>query len=215
LANTAAQLARRYKGYGEKIAYEIWNEGDLENNPASVFVPPAAFAQLLRKVADAIRQEAPQAKIIFGGMASVPDRAIAYVKEAQAATGGKLPVDALGIHPYGRWGTKAPFDWGNSFGTLADAFAQYKQAFPDLPLWITEMGVAADSAIGSEYYQEIGNYIRDVYEHVGTRHADDVPVLIWFAWSDLMRNAGIVQVNGSPKAYVYDAFKAVLRKEIV
>lgn len=215
LARTATQIARRYKSYGDKVAYEIWNEGDLPNNPASVYVPPQDFAVVLQKVSAAIRKEAPEAKIVFGGMASGPNHVIPYVQQVQTAAGGELPVDALGIHPYGRWGTKAPFDWGKNFGTLGEAFEQYAQAFPKLPLWITEIGVAADTSIGPEYYEEIGNYIRDVYQHVGTRHVDQVPVVIWFAWSDLMRNAGIVQVDGQHKSHVYDAFKAVRNKEIM
>jgi hypothetical protein len=60
------------------VAYQIWNEGDLPNNPASVYVEPSRFAVVLRAVGGALRTAAPQSKIIFGGMASGPDHTIDY-----------------------------------------------------------------------------------------------------------------------------------------
>lgn len=214
LAETSRQVAAHYASYGARVAYEIWNEGDLPQNPASVFVPPDAFAIVLRRVAEAIRAESPQSKLIFGGLATGPGSAIAYVRQCKAALGGNLPVDAIGIHPYGRWATRAPFDWGSHFGTLADAFREFGQAFPGVPLWITEIGVAADTSIGPEHYAAVADYMKDVYQHVGERWTQQVPVLIWFAWSDLMRNAGIVDGNGNRKAHVYDVFKQVRNGEL-
>jgi hypothetical protein len=40
-----------------------------------------------------------------------------------------------------------------------------------------------------------------------TNYADYVQALIWFGWTDLMRNAGVNTVDGRPKAHVYDAFE--------
>ncbi|MCB8989274.1 MAG: cellulase family glycosylhydrolase [Ardenticatenaceae bacterium] len=214
LAATAVQIAQRYRRYGNKVAYEIWNEGDLPNNPASVFVPPQQFAIVLQKVAAAIREASPQSPRIFGGLATGPGQSIAYLQQCKAALNGSWPVDAIGIHPYGRWATKAPFDWGQQFGTLGEAFAQYRQAIPDIPFWITEIGVAADNEIGTQYYQEIGAYVRDVFKHVEERYVDLVPVVIWFAWSDWMRNAGIVQRDGQRKPHVYAAFRSVRNREL-
>ena len=83
-----------------------------------------------------------------------------------------------------------------------------------MPFWITEIGVAADNEIGPTHYQDIGNYIRDVFKHVEERHSDLVPVIIWFAWSDWMRNAGIVKQDGQRKPHVYAAFRAVRNREL-
>ena len=213
LAKVARQIAERYAKYGEKVGYEIWNEGDLPNNPASVYVPPEQFALVLQRTAQAIREVSPDSPLIFGGLASGPGKGIPYLQKCLAAMGGTWPVDGIGIHPYGRWGSKAPFDWGKQFGTLDDAFAQYRQAFGNFPLWITEIGVAADNDIGPEYYAEIGEYIRDVYKTVAAKYVRQVPVLIWFAWSDLMRNAGVVNNRGERKAKVYEAFVAVRNRE--
>lgn len=214
LAAAARQIARRYSQYGAGVAYQIWNEGDKRNNPASVFVEPENYARVLQKVAAAIRAESPQSPVIFNGMATGPEETVAYLRRAQTALGGTLPVDAVGIHPYTRWATKAPFDWGSKYGTLADAFAVYKQAFPQLKLWITEIGVADDNEIGPQWYGDIGSYMADVYRHVEERHRAQVPVVIWFGWSDWMRNAGVVRRDGSRKDHIYPAFRLVRNREL-
>lgn len=214
IADVAGQIAARYRRYGDQVAYQIWNEGDKRNNPASVFLEPETFAPLLQETAAAIGAAAPEAPIVFNGMATGPEAACDYLRRVRDALGGQLPVDAIGIHPYTRWATKAPFDWGQHFGTLADAFQVYKTHFPNKKLWITEIGVADDNEIGSQYDAEIAAYLLDVYKHVGERHAAQVPVLIWFAWSDWMRNAGIVDKNGNRKEAVYAAFRQVRNREL-
>ena len=83
-----------------------------------------------------------------------------------------------------------------------------------MPFWITELGVAADNEIGPQFYPAIGDYMKDVYSYVGERYTDLVPVVIWFAWSDWMRNAGIVDKNGQRKPQVYAAFRAVRNREL-
>lgn len=213
LAQTAGVIAQHYASYGEKIAFELWPEADMENTPRAIYVPPASYAALLKETAAAIRRAAPKAKIILGGLGSGPTKAIAYLQAVQQAAGGALPVDALGLHPYGRWGTKAPFDWGKNFGTLAEAFGLFAAAFPALPLWITEMGVPSDQPLGRVHDAEIAAYMRDVHKHVAERHTRQVPVLIWYAWSDLQRNAGVVGLNGRPKPLLLEAFKAICTKQ--
>lgn len=213
LAATARQIASRYKKYGAKVAYEIWNEGDLEHNPASVFVPPAQFAIVLKRVAEAIRAESPQSPLIFGGLATGPNKGIPYLKACKQAINGPWPVDAIGVHPYGRWGTKAPFDWAKLFGTLGQAFAEYERDLPDIPFWITEIGVANDTEIGPQHYNDIAMYVQDVYTTIATQLSHIAPVVIWFAWSDLMRNAGIVDNQGRRKTAVYAAFENIRNRK--
>jgi hypothetical protein len=213
LAAVSRQIAVRYQKFGDKVAYEIWNEGDLPDNPASVFVPPEQFALVLKRTAEAIRAASPHSPLIFGGLASGPGKGIPYLKACRQAMGGKWPVDAIGIHPYGRWGTKAPFDWGQIFGTLGQALAEYERELPEIPLWITEIGVAADTEIGPQYYADIGMYIQDIYETVASRYSKHVPAVIWFGWSDLMRNAGIVDNSGRRKSSVYAAFENIRNRK--
>lgn len=214
LANMARQIADHYKQYGDMVAYQIWNEGDKEHNPASVYLTPQRMGLIVRETAVSIKNTSPNSPIIFNGMATGPEATCAYIKQVEASLGGKLPVDAIGIHPYTRWGTQAPFDWGKMYGTLGQAFEVYKRELPGKKFWITEIGVADDNEIGSQFYAEIGAYMRDVYKTVGDRYADLVPVLIWFAWSDFMRNAGVLKTDGNRKDHVYPAFRAVRNREL-
>ncbi|MCP5096502.1 MAG: hypothetical protein GY943_13195 [Chloroflexi bacterium] len=209
LADVAGQIATHYKKYKDRVAYEIWNEGDFQDNKSSVFVEPENFATILKKTAVSINHASPKSPRIFGGLATGPAQAVDYLNRCRVACGGKLPVEAVGVHPYGRWGSKAPFDWGNKYGTLGEAFAGYEPGLNGLPLWITEIGVAADEVIGPDFYPQIGDYLRDVYETISVRHAKKVPVVIWFAWSDWMRNAGVVDKDGRRKSAVYAAFQDV------
>ncbi|MFQ5433985.1 MAG: hypothetical protein ACE5FD_03830, partial [Anaerolineae bacterium] len=103
---------------------------------------------------------------------------------------------------------------GQQYGTLGQAFEVLRKGLPGMQFWITEIGVADDNEIGSQFYAEIGDYLKDVYQHVAERYADLAPVVIWFAWSDLMRNAGIVDRNGNRKDHVYPAFRLVRNREI-
>ncbi len=214
LAEATAEIAKRFSRFGDDVAYQIWNEGDKPNNPASVFVEPETFAKILQPVAAAIRENAPDSQIVFNGMATGPETAVDYLKRCRTACGGTLPVDAVGIHPYTRWATRAPFDWGDRYGTIGQALEVYARELPDMKLWITEVGVAADNEIGSEHYAGIADYLVDMYQHIGERYASQVPVLIWFAWSDWMRNAGMVTKDGTRKDLVYNAFRRVRNREI-
>jgi hypothetical protein len=214
LAATAKEIATHYRRYKEAVAYQIWNEGDKKNNPASVYLEPEQMALITQAVAEAIRSVSPESPIIFNGMATGPEATVAYIRRVEAALGGRLPVDAIGIHPYTRWATKAPFDWGRQYGTLGQAFDVYRRDLPGYKFWMTEIGVADDNEIGAQYYLEIGDYMRDVYGHVQERHADLIEALIWFAWSDWMRNAGVVRGDGSRKEHVYPAFRAVRNREL-
>jgi hypothetical protein len=213
LAGTAGQIAAHYRRYGDRVAYQVWNEGDKQNNPASVYVTPENYAEVLGRTSAALREAAPQAPVIFNGMATGPQETVVYVKRTRAALGGRLPVDALGVHPYTRWATRAPFDWGMRYGTLGDAFATYERELPGLPIWITEIGVADDNEIGPEHYPAIADYFVDVMRYIERRHTDRVPVVIWFAWSDWMRNAGFVRRDGAPKEHLFAAFRGIRNRE--
>jgi hypothetical protein len=212
-AGIAGKIAEHYQEFGEGVAYQIWNEGDLDASAFSIFLTPEAYAALLKPTAEAIRAASPQSPIIFGGLASGPDKGVNYIKRCREVLGGALPVDAIGIHPYGRWATQRPFEaWG--FGTLANAFDFYKANLPGLKFWITEIGIAGDNEFSDIHYPAIGSYLVDVYKTMGEKYADLVPVLIWFAWSDHMHNAGIVKRNGEQKEHIFEAFQRVRTREV-
>jgi hypothetical protein len=207
------QVARLCAEFGDKVAYQIYNETDSgygsdagNPNTSAIGIGPAQYALILGKAAPAIRAAHPGAKVIFGGLKTGPNDAIPYAQEVQRRLGGRLPVDAMAYHPYGRFVKTAFFNFGQ-IGKLDDALNQFKRAFPGLPLWITELGVAADSHIGAEHYPKIATYLREVVGELNGKFSDYVQTLIWFGWTDLMRNAGVNTVDGRPKPHVYDAFE--------
>ncbi|MDT8304766.1 MAG: NBR1-Ig-like domain-containing protein [Anaerolineae bacterium] len=211
LARAARRIVELAAPFRDKIAYQIWNEGDSDpSNPSAIGVSPENFAPVLQQTAAAIRAVDPNATIVFGGLNTGPENAVAYARRVQQLLGGTLPVDALAYHPYGRYVEFDPF-YGKQFGKLSDALRAFKQAFPNLPLWITEMGVANDTPLGPEHYEKIARYMREIVGEVA-RRARDVPVLIWFAWSDHMRNAGITTASGELKPHIGDAFQAMVNQ---
>lgn len=198
--------------FGDMVAYQIYNEqdsgfGNDAGNPnhSAIGMTPQQYAPILDNAASAIRAAHPAAKIIFGGLKTGPDNAINYIKAVRKQLNGRLPVDALAYHPYGRFVNLALFNFG-TIGRLSDALNLFQQAFPQMPLWISEVGVASDAPIGAEHYAKIATYIREVADEVADNFAQQVPVLIWFGWTDLMRNAGVNTLDGQPKPHVFDAF---------
>ncbi len=93
LASRAAQIALHYNGL--HVAYEIWNEQDLQQT----YVPPQIYAFLLRQVYAAIKQSSPSSVVVLGGLASGDPQYVAQVAEAE---GGIVYADAIGLHPYGQ-----------------------------------------------------------------------------------------------------------------
>ncbi len=205
-AKACGRVAAACAEFGELVAYQIFNEQDSgPDNHSAIGIAPEHYAIVLDKAQAAIRAAHPGAVVVIGGLNTGPDNAIRYVRALQARLGGRLPVDALAVHPYGRYVKTAFFNFG-SIGKLSDSLQRFRSAFPDKPLWITEVGVAADSPIGPEHYPAIATYIREFVDEIADHYADYVPVLIWFGWTDLMRNAGILTADGRPKPEIFDAF---------
>ncbi len=96
---------------------------------------------------------------------------------------------------------------------MGDAIATYERELPDLKIWITEIGVADDNEIGPEHYAAISDYFLDVMTYIEQRHTGRVPVVVWFAWSDWMRNAGIVRRDGAQKEHLFAAYRHIRNRE--
>ena len=214
-AQAAGEIAAHYAYLGSKVAYEIWNEGDNPKTPhVSVYVPPAKFALVLGQAAEAIRQVAPESPIVLGGLSTGPEMASEYVHEVRKASKGRLPVDAVGLHPYGRWPDKRPFPgWG--YGDLDKVFTIFRRRLPGIRLWITEIGIVGRrKPIADEHLPAVAGYMSDLYQLVAEEHSNQVRAVIWFAWSDRMENAGIVDSGGKPKAILMKTFSAVRDRKI-
>ncbi|MGD8858229.1 MAG: glycosyl hydrolase, partial [Chloroflexota bacterium] len=209
-AAAARAIAGRYADLGEEVAYEIWNEGDNPKTPqVSVYMAPQAYALLLDRTVTAIREAAPKARIILGGLATGPREAVDYVNKVQEALGGRLPVDAIGIHPYGRWIGKRPFPgWG--FGELAEVVEIFAEALPTFPLWITEIGIPGrEKPLPEEILPDVADYMLDLYRQMAARYAGWVEAILWYGWADSMENAGIVDESGRAKPALFKAFREV------
>ena len=211
-AKACGRVAAACVEFGDCVAYQIFNEQDSgPDNKSAIGIPAEYYALILDRAQDAIRRNHPGAVVIFGGLNTGPDKAIAYTRAVQARLGGRLPVDALAIHPYGRYVHKIIFNYG-SIGKLSDSLDRFHKAFPNKPIWITEVGAASDSVIGPEHYREIAGYMREFVDELSDKYADVVPVLIWFAWTDRMRNSGILTADGQPKADIFDAFQYMIAR---
>ncbi len=205
-AETAAAIARRYRGLA--AAYEIWNEqdqpADQQTTPTSIFIPPQVYGPLLLAAAQAIKLNDPAAKVITGGLVS--NNALGYMTAVQNSLGGSLPVDGIAIHPYGLTPPNtSPFP-GWSQGSLTTALINMADKFPRIPLWITEIGVPGVDVNNRSFWPGIANYMIKTFQMIQREFAHLVPVLVWFAWSDSMDRAGIVNDGQQPKGPIFDTF---------
>jgi hypothetical protein len=215
-AQACGRVAAVCREFGDMVAYQIFNEQDSDiRNKSAIGIEAKNFALVLDKAAQAIGNAHPGATIVLGGLNTGPRHAIQYVRDIQQQLNGRLPVDALACHPYGRY-VKTDSFYNKQFGTLADSLNQFKQAFPDKPMWITEFGIPGHQhEIGPEHYQKIAQYLDEVVDEVTNNYADYVPVLVWFAWTDAMENAGVLKWAGKigdEKEHIYDSFLAMKQR---
>jgi len=199
-------VARHFRG--RVAAYQIWNEGDNPHGAGtSIFV--------LLPAAQAIKEEDGEALVVFGGVCGGAQANVDYVQQTRALM-GEWPVDAVGMHPYGQYPAGiAEIPHLTIFGQLRDYLRIATQGLPDVPIWITEIGVPIDDwalADDSTYHWEgIGEYLRAVYAEVEQHYRERVPVVFWFAWSNKMRGSGIVDTHDDPKEPIYRAFFETVR----
>ena len=125
----AQAVARRY--HGPDIAYEIWNEPNLD-----LFWPPTfdadSYGKLLATAANAIREIEPTAVIIPAGLANENDPP--RFLRALAAAGALDAVDGITFHPYRQDGPE------NSLHDIAEFENAAVGGGTARPLWITEWG---------------------------------------------------------------------------
>lgn len=208
-ADWAEKIAAHYRGM--KVGYEIWNEGDIPPEqqavPTSIHAEPHLFAPVLERSADAIKRQDPEAPIVLGGLASGTQTAINYVTQLRSAMGGNIPVDGIGFHPYGHWPPSGKPDIPTGWhGSLDHALQAFIKGCAGVPVWLTEIGVSEPSGFAATHWNKIANYVDETLTLIEQNYATHVPVVIWFAWSDRMRGAGIVDTSGNPKQPIYDRF---------
>ncbi len=201
-AAECGNIAAHFQGKG--VAYEIWNEGDLRGE-SSAFVGAPDYAKVLQAVSAAIKAQDSAAPVIVGGLAGGNEPA--YLGQVQQIL-GRLPVDGIGFHPYAHYPpnfTSKP-EWGGWFGELAPKFIAMTTRFAGIPIWITEIGVSEAIPFPPEQYPMVMKHMEGIQALIAGRFAASIPVVIWFAWSDGMRNAGIVDGANQPKDRLYAKF---------
>jgi hypothetical protein len=174
--------------YGDGVdAWEIWNEPDIcATTGYDPGVPAAHFGLMLRDAVEAIRPWSTR-PILSGGIKTGDTR---YLASARTAAGG-LTVDAVGVHPYER---RAPDGWTSTpsdQGNMSAYFDAYLGAF-GLPLWVTE--------VNTNLLDRQAEYLQNVFVLAGGRYAGQVPVVLWFCWSDgMVPPFGLLGASGTQK----------------
>jgi hypothetical protein len=206
-ADILSFLVRRY---GPGIAWEIWNEPNLD----AFFLAPdraASYAALLRAAHEAIKAADPGATVV-GGALSGPD---AGFTERLYALGAAGTFDVLSVHPYS--GARSPLDPGDgsferpsfALGVPAVRAAMLRHG-DDRPLWLTEVGWNTSTVRdGPEWAHGVDEATQARHLSLAFRLAHGWPhvdALIWYALSDRssdrgdpVANYGLLRADGTPK----------------
>lgn len=192
------------KQYSSNVnAIEVWNEEDV--CPAEEFcpgVPSRSYAYMLKEAAAKIKSYNENITVVVGGLNSGD---LGYIKTMQRVEPNVFnQVDAVAVHPYGT----SPDGWCKDgkevdcngivlpFGDLAEVVNMYKDA-TGKPVWVTEIGFGTED----EVWQ--ARYLNKTFAELSKLN---VPVVIWYSWSDRMKggidepNWGLVNENGIIKA---------------
>ncbi|NJM39648.1 MAG: hypothetical protein HC853_02185 [Anaerolineae bacterium] len=152
-ASRSHALALHFKG--RIVFWEVWNE---PNFALAAYMEAERYASLLKTASDAIKAANPDAKVLFGGLASAWNDSHTYftrvlfeLREIQQVA---LPFDIMAIHPYpdGARGLKDARDPRNYLyafdspmipgETIIDRFVRAMEGngTNQIDIWITELG---------------------------------------------------------------------------
>ncbi len=96
-------------------AIEVWNEEDIcPSNDYCPGMPAKAYAYMLRRASEVIKQHKSSTAVVMGGMGS-GDNVSGYIAEMKQSDPSVFDkVDAVGLHPYGR----SPNGWCTANGQV-------------------------------------------------------------------------------------------------
>lgn len=221
----ATKAAARYTPKGV-TSWEIWNEPNIDFWEPSP--DPVAYTKLLRLTSKAIRQVAPRATLLMGGLAAVAtDPKKHYISQSSFLTavsklGGNKLVDAISYHPYTYpYLPSAKTTFGTAFEKISSTTTNLvailaKYGTPDLPVWITETGaptngpgLASDGVnipVGTTHVTE-GFQASIAADTVSAAAANPhVGAVFWYADRDSGTNRaqrsrffGLRRLDGTPK----------------
>lgn len=176
-------------------AIELWNEEDQNSDPnVQPYIPPEAFAYLLKSSSALIRSLDPNMNIVSGGIVS----SATYLKSAKTADGDAFSdIDALGIHPY------VTPDHINDITTFLNSVKQSNlEANINQPYWITEIGIQEFTHSSTPKNQK--EFMEKAFDQF-VAFSPIPQVVNWYAFTDAMGGSdgsstwGLFKTDGTIK----------------
>jgi hypothetical protein len=128
--------------------WEIWNEPNLHNfwpqvEGSPLKPDPARFRVTLRDASSTLRDNCPEARVLFAGLSEVAKdyHPIEFLREV-CDKGGKKLFDAVAFHPYDNKPALAMHWIEKLYKELKDQKLTGKDPKTDVQIWITEIGWA-------------------------------------------------------------------------
>ena len=219
-ANFLKFLANRWGGRID--AWEIWNEPNY-----SRFWPgganPAAYTALLKASYVALKQVAPDARVVYGGPSLNDYKFI----EATYAAGAKGYFDVMSVHPYSCAKSPETVSRDSSGRITANSFTGYREVRAsmlargdDKPIWFTEFGWSTTTQECGVSEATQADYLKRAYKLI--EQDSYVQMALWYNlrnnyWSnnsdDVEARYGLLRTDYSHKPS-YDAFRAYAHGEL-
>jgi polysaccharide biosynthesis protein PslG len=223
-ARFMTEAVRRYAPMGIRH-WQIWNEPNMGGSwPPEP--DPVAYARLLKAAYPAIKAADPEAVVIFGGLASVPETgpegeveymsAVEFLRTVYAEGAGNR-FDVLGFHPYSypeMPGDTAPWNgWRIMEGPIRDVLEKHKDSGKQV--WITEYGAPTTRADGGVSEAAQARMMEDAAALM--ERSSWIGPLFWYSYQDLGTDPadrehwfGLRDYSGAAKPS-YEVFRRLLR----
>jgi beta-xylosidase len=160
---------QRFRSRAVIEAVKFWNEpNNLSHWDFQIDTDWSIYAAMVKAASAAAAAEAPGLPRVLGGISPIDPEFLRNLREK----GVMEHVDAIAIHGF-------PLDWNHwMIDEWPAKLAEVREAVPELPVWVTEVGV---STFGAEEVQEFG-LKRTAELLIGTS-----PRIHWYSLFDLPR----------------------------
>lgn len=220
-SDQAKFIADYYEG---RITYwEVWNEPNFLDG---AFINPIRYAPLLDDTYQAIKQANPQAKVLFGGLASAWDDSNDYFAQMYSTVAGVRQFDYFAVHPYANeiYGPNPEiYMYANlppTNDTIVDKFMETMSDHTqgNKHLWITEVGwnsskglpdrpICHDPVLVTEAEQAA--YLKPMFDTLfnevtlWSQMTLAVEKVIWYQYMDVRVNPSPCDQNQASSSHAY------------